>query len=158
MGGGAAVSYLIRRGWRVALARKVVMAASALLMFSAAAVPLAPSALSAVFLVFLLNMGRASWGAIFLAFNQDIAPARVGMIAGIMGCLGSFASALLVWAIGIISKSAGFTIPFLMIAGLAVLGLFPVLLVRWESDDSVRFAVINSPPAEAVEKGKEVNA
>jgi sugar phosphate permease len=158
MGGGAAVSYLIGRGWQVAQARKAVMAASALLMFSAALVPLAPSALSAVFLVFLLNMGRASWGAIFLAFNQDIAPARVGMIAGIMGCIGSLAGALLVWVIGIISKSAGFTIPFLMIAGLAVLGLFPVLFVRWEADDATRLAGIKSSSVELVEKGKEVNA
>jgi sugar phosphate permease len=158
MGGGAAVSYLIRCGWQVAQARKAVMAASALLMLSAAVVPFAPSALSAVFLVFLLNMGRASWGAIFLAFNQDIAPARVGMIAGIMGCIGSFAGALLVWAIGIISKSAGFTIPFLMIAGMAVLGLFPVLLVRWKPDEPIRFAGIDLSPAELAEKGKEVNA
>ncbi len=158
MGGGAAVSYLIRRGWRVAQARKAVMAASASLMLAAAVVPLAPSVLSAVLLVFLLNMGRASWGAIFLAFNQDIAPARVGMIAGIMGCIGSFAGALLVWAIGIISKTSGFTIPFLMIAGLSVLGLFPVLLVRWEPDESLQMSGINSSPAELVEKGKEVNA
>ncbi len=158
IGGGAAVSYLIKRGWRVAQARKVVMAVSSVLMLSAAAAPLAPSVLSAVFLVFLLNMGRASWGAIFLAFNQDIAPARVGMIAGIMGCIGSFAGALLVWAIGVISKTSGFTIPFLMIAGLAVLGLFPVLLVRWEPEEPSQLAGINSSPAELVEKGKGVNA
>jgi ACS family hexuronate transporter-like MFS transporter len=62
LGGGAAVSYLIRRGNSVAKARKIVMLASGLLMLLAAAVPWVPSAEAAVFLVFLLNTGRAAWG------------------------------------------------------------------------------------------------
>lgn len=132
MGGGAAVSYLIKQEYEVARARKVVMIGAAVLMLAAVVVPFTSSVLTAVGLIFLLNMGRAAWGAIFLAFNQDVAPGRVGMISGIMGCIGSFSGALLVWAIGIISKQSGFNIPFLMIAGLAVLGLFPVLLVNWE--------------------------
>ncbi len=135
MGGGAAVSYLIRRGFSVARARKIVMIASAGLMLAAAAVPLAPSAPAAVILIFLLNMGRASWGAIFLAFNQDIAAGRVGMIAGIMGCIGAFSGALLVWLIGIISKTSGFDIPFVMVAGLALLGLLPVVMVTWDNTE-----------------------
>jgi MFS transporter, ACS family, hexuronate transporter len=132
LGGGALVSVLIGRGASVAQARKRVMVVAGLLMLAAALVPLAASARAAVALVFLLNLGRAAWGAIFLAFNQDIAPGRVGMIAGIMGCIGSFSGALLVWAIGIVSKSAGFTPPFLLIAGLAVIGLLPLLFVRWD--------------------------
>ncbi len=132
IGGGALVRHFTKKGRGVAGARKLVMVFSSVLMLAAAAVPAAPSVAAAVALVFLLNMGRASWGAIFLAFNQDVAPGRVGMIAGIMGCIGSFSGALLVWAIGVISKSAGFDIPFLMIGCMVVLGSLPILFVRWE--------------------------
>ena len=108
------------------------MALSAALVLAAAAVPLASSVWVAVALVFLVNMGRASWGAIFLAFNQDIAPGRVAMVAGVYGCIGSLAGAQLVWLIGWISRSHGFAIPFWMIAGLILLGSLPVLLTTWE--------------------------
>jgi hypothetical protein len=153
LGGGAAVSYLIHRGLRVALARKIVMFLAGGLMLCAALVPLAPSAEVAVLLVFLVNTGRAAWGAIFLAFNQDVAPARVGMIAAIMGCIGSLNAAGLIWAIGAISKTHGFGIPFLMIAGLALLGLLPVLLVRWERDESPLPMAAGAGLAEANVKG-----
>jgi len=125
------VRHLTRRGSSSASARKIVMGASSVLMLAAAAVPAARTVWTAVFLVFLLNMGRASWGAIFLAFNQDISAGRVGMIAGVMGCIGSLSGALLVWGIGIVSKASGFDTAFLMMAGLAVLGTLPVLLVDW---------------------------
>jgi predicted MFS family arabinose efflux permease len=136
LGGGAAVSYFIHRGWSVPRARKLVMLASGCLMVAAGLVPVAPSALWAVLLVFLLNAGRAAWGAIFLAFNQDIAPGRVGMIAGIMGCVGSLTGAAMIWAIGIITKARGdYHVPFLMIAGMVILGLTPILLVRWQGEE-----------------------
>ncbi len=131
IGGGWLVQRLTRKTGRVMAARKQVMALAAVLMLAAALVPLAPSALAAVALVLVMNIGRAAWGAIFLAFNQDIAPGRVGMIAGTMGCIGAFAGAILVWLIGIISKSAGFDIPFFMIGALAILGTLPVLLTPW---------------------------
>jgi len=133
LGGGAAVSLLIRRGLRVAAARKIVMFGSMLLMLGATLVPFTPRPEWAVFLVFCLNMGRASWGANFLAFNQDIAPGRVGMMVGIMGFIGALSGALLVWAIGVLSKSAGFTIPFLLLGGLALLGFLPLVPVSWEA-------------------------
>ena len=52
-----------------------------------------------------------------------------------MGCIGAFSGALLVWAIGMISKSAGFTMPFLMIGALAVLGMIPIRSVHWDTKD-----------------------
>ncbi len=103
-------------------------------MLAAAAVPFSPSAGGAVLLVFLVNAGRAAWGAVFLAFNQDISPERVGMIAAIMGCIGALAAALLIWAIGIVSQAHGFRLTFLGIAALAVVGVIPVLLVHWDAD------------------------
>jgi len=133
IGGGALVRYLSGKLGSVAASRKLVMAISAGLMVFAAFVPFAQSVSVAVACVFLLNMGRASWGAIFLSFNQDIAPGRVGTIAGIMGCIGSLMGALLVWGIGIVSKESGFDVPFWTIAGLAVAGSIPMLMVKWEA-------------------------
>jgi MFS family permease len=131
IGGGALVRYLTRRGLAVARARKIVLGTSAALILAAAAVPAATSPWMAVWLIFLMNVGRACWGAIFLAFNQDIAPGRVAMVAGVFGCIGSLAGAVLVWWIGIISKSHGFQIPFFMIGGLAVAGTIPLLMTAW---------------------------
>ncbi len=152
LGGGALVSYLIHRGFSVVRARKIVMFASGGLMLSAAVVPFAQSVPWAVLLVFLLNAGRAAWGAIFLAFNQDIAPARVGMIVAIMGCIGALAGAVLIWVIGMTSRSHGYDIPFFLIASLAILGLIPILLVNWD-EEQPRSPLTLGAVAEASLKG-----
>ena len=91
---------------------------------------------AAVGLIFLLEIGRAAYGANFLAFNQDIAPGRVGTIAGWMGAIGAFSGGLLVWLIGVISKGSGFAIPMLLIGGLAVVGTVPLLLVKWDLEEA----------------------
>lgn len=135
IGGGAAVSWLIARGWTVARARVRMMWVSAALMLAAGLVPFAPGVGFAIAAIFLLNVGRACWGALFLAFNQDIAPGRVGLVAGIMGCIGSFMGALLVWLIGWMTKMRGFDGPFWMIAALVLAGTIPVALARWEKQD-----------------------
>lgn len=132
LGGGALVRRWSRR-MGVMRSRKAVMALSAVLMLGAAAAPFTTSVSAAVACVFLLNLGRASWGAIFLAFNQDIAPGRVGTIAGVMGCVGSLMGALLVWGIGILSKASGFDVPFWTIGALAIAGTLPMLAVNWEA-------------------------
>ncbi|MGB9605051.1 MAG: hypothetical protein ACPL88_04145, partial [Bryobacteraceae bacterium] len=130
--GGALVRWLSSGTRSAARARKMVMGFSAALIACAALVPLARSAWIAMALIFLLNLGRASWGAIVLAFNQDIAAGRVAQVAGIYGCIGSLMGAGLVWLIGVISRGAGFAIPFLMIAALRLAGTVPMLLTRWE--------------------------
>jgi ACS family hexuronate transporter-like MFS transporter len=131
--GGAAVTFLTRRGFAVGRARKLVLAVSMLLMAAVAALPWAPGVWFAVVLILLLEVGRASYGANFLAFNQDIAPGRVGTMAGWMGAIGAFSGGLLVWMIGVISEGSGFTVPFLLIGSLAVLGTVPLLLVNWDT-------------------------
>jgi ACS family hexuronate transporter-like MFS transporter len=135
LGGGAAVSALVRRGHAVGRARKIVLSGAAVLMLSSVAVPSAPAVPAAVALVFLLNAGRAAYGAIFLAFNQDIAPGRVGTIAGVMGAIGAFSGALLVWGIGVVSKTSGFGPAFLLVGVLALAGAAPLLLAQWDRTD-----------------------
>ncbi len=134
--GGAVTSLLVRRGVPVPRARKMVMAGSTALILLAAAVPRAPSVPVAVALVALVNAGRAAWGATFLAFNQEIAPGRVGTMAGFMGFVGAASGTFLIWAIGAISKNRGFGPPFLLVAVLGLAGLVPILLTRWEEPGS----------------------
>lgn len=136
IGGGAAVSWLVSRGWSVARARVRMMWISAAVMLAIGLVPFAQSLGFAIAGIFLLNVGRACWGALFLAFNQDIAPGRVGLVAGIMGCIGSLMGALLVWLIGWVTKTRGYDGPFWMIAALVVAGTAPVALAGWEKHDS----------------------
>jgi sugar phosphate permease len=144
--GGGMVSYLIRRSFSVEHARKAVLVVAGCLMLSIGAVPFSRSIPIAILLIFLLNVGRAAFGAIFLAFNQDIAPGRVGMIAGIMGAIGAFFGALMVWLIGIISKHQGFKVPFIILAGMSILGLIPLLIVKWESHSTdLSTGVTNEP-------------
>ncbi len=132
IGQGAIVRALARSGWSLERSRKTVLGLTGILMLSAALVPVAPSVGVAVFLVFLLNVGRAAWGAIFLSLNQDIAPARVAMIAGIMGAIGACSGAIIIWAIGLLSERFGLGAAFSLIGVCAVLGLAPLLLVKWE--------------------------
>lgn len=136
IGGGAAVSWLISRGWSVARARVRMMWISAAVMLAIGLVPFAPSVGFAIAGIFLLNVGRACWGALFLAFNQDIAPGRVGLVAGIMGCIGSLMGALLVWLIGWVTRTRGFDGPFWMIAVLVVAGTVPMVLTGWDDRSS----------------------
>jgi ACS family hexuronate transporter-like MFS transporter len=135
--GGASVSMLIRNGWSVVRSRKWVLVAATACMLAAVAVPFAPTPIWAVVLVFLLNFGRAAYGANYLAFNQEIAPHRVGTMAGIMGAIGAFSGAVLVWLVGILSQASGFRLPFLMVGALAVLGLLPILFVSWDKTSHV---------------------
>jgi ACS family hexuronate transporter-like MFS transporter len=131
---GAAVTLLARRGLSVARARKLVLTVAAGLMLLAAAVPGAPSLTAAVALIAVVNVGRAAYGTLFLALNQEIAPGRVSTIAGLMGSIGSFAGGLLIWVVGVVAKRSGFSTPFLMLAVMAVAGVLPLLITRWEGE------------------------
>lgn len=148
IGGGALVSVLIRRGFSIGAARKIVCTAAVVLMLGAIAVPYAPAPLYAVAMIASLNMGRAAWGAIYLAFNQDIAPGRVAMMAGLFGAIGSFSAAIFTQIIGNISGDRGFGIPFMLIGCMAVLSLIPLLMVRWDEGTTStqgRVAVVTAP-------------
>ncbi|QDT55881.1 Hexuronate transporter [Caulifigura coniformis] len=123
VGGGAAVSILVKRGRSAPKARLLVMTAATLMMAAAAAVPRAPNLVTALVLLGLVHIGRATWGAIFLAFNQDVAPGRVATVAGTMGALGACGGAGLITLIGAVAdRTGGFSSAFYIAAALAVLG------------------------------------
>lgn len=132
VGGGFLVRRLVQGGAKVTTARRQTLLAAAGLMLAVLAVPYATDVRLAVAAIFALNVGRACWGAIFLTYNQEIAPGRVGMVAGIMGSIGAFSGAVMVWLIGVVSQNAGFNPAFFGMGLLVVCGTLPLLMVQWE--------------------------
>ena len=129
---GFIIRKLCGKGIEPGKARKYVLVAAAICMAFIGFISKSPTPLVAVAFAFLLNIGRAAFGSIFLSFNQEIASARVGTIAGIMGGIGALSGTFFVFLIGVISKSGGFKIPFIIISCLAIAGTIPMLLVNWD--------------------------
>jgi MFS family permease len=132
---GFIIRRLCDKGIAPGKARKYVLVVAGLSMALIGFIWKSPTPLVAVGFAFLLNIGRAAFGSIFLSFNQEIAPARVGTIAGIMGGIGALSGTVFVYLIGQISKSGGFTVPFIIIAALAILGTLPLLIVNWDKTE-----------------------
>ncbi|MBF0432021.1 MAG: MFS transporter [Fibrobacteria bacterium] len=129
---GVLVSYLSRRGMSPGLVKKYILIGSAIMMGSVAFITSSPTVIVAVVFLFCLNFGRAAFNPIFYSFIQSISQRRVGTMAGIMGAIGSFAGSALIYVIGIISKDAGFQVPFIMVGVIGVLGVIPLLFVNWD--------------------------
>jgi len=132
---GFIIRHLCNKGITPGKARKYVLVVAGLSMGLIGFISKSPTPLVAVGFAFLLNIGRAAFGSIFLSFNQEISPARVGTIAGIMGGIGALSGTFFVFLIGQISKTDGFTLPFIIIASLAILGTLPLLVVNWDKTE-----------------------
>jgi sugar phosphate permease len=129
---GGIVSFFSRRGIAVGKLRKIVLVFAAICMLAISFLSKSPTPMFAVFLFFLLNIGRAAFGTIFLSFNQEISKARVGFIAGLMGALGSFSGAAMISLIGNISQGGNFSLTFLLVGIMGMLGCLPFLFVNWD--------------------------
>ena len=132
---GGVVSFFSRKGLKVGQLRKIMLVFAAICMFSIAFITKAPTPIFAVFLFFVLNIGRAAFGTIFLSFNQEISKAKVGFIAGLMGAIGSFSGAGLINMIGYISTGGNFSLTFLIVGIMGMLGCLPFLFINWDTDD-----------------------
>lgn len=129
---GGIVSFFSRRGIKVGNLRKYVLVFAAICMSAISFLSYSPVPLFAVFLFFLLNLGRAAFGTIFLSFNQEVSKARVGFIAGLMGAIGSFSGAGLIWVIGRISEGGDFTLTFIIVGIMGFIGCLPFLFIDWD--------------------------
>lgn len=132
IGTGFIIKRLCGRGVKPGKARKYVLVFAGLLMALIGFVSKSPTPIVAVLFAFLLNVGRAAFGSIFLSFNQEIAPARVGTVAGIMGGIGALSGTFFVYLIGLLSKSAGFAVPFIIMSFMTLAGTIPLLIVNWD--------------------------
>jgi len=146
---GIIVSRAVRRGVPVGRARKYVLLVAGLLMGSAAFIFAAPTVGFAVGLMFLMNLGRAAFGSIFLSFNQEISSRHVGSIAGIMGAIGAFSGSALIYLIGRLTTHGGFGLPFIIVGCLGILGTASLLWVDWDGGDASPTSPPSASPAQS---------
>jgi MFS transporter, ACS family, hexuronate transporter len=125
--GGAFTQWLIRRGVKVPVARKVAVSVSALMMTSAIPAIFAGSAAGALAWVSVATFGYASYNANSLAFPADVFPRNmVGSIWGLASMGAGFGGMLFSWLSGVLIDRYGY---FPVFIGYGILPLIALALV-----------------------------
>ncbi len=116
--GGISSGWLLHRTGNLDLARKAVLAVSALLMPVSLAIASVPLNLAILFFGVAM-FGHQCWSSLIQTVVADIFPARsVGAVAGIIGCAGSLGGFLYSLIVGeLVSGYGGYPLAF-VIAGL----------------------------------------
>jgi len=128
LAGAWASSNLIRRGWSVDRARKMVLFASASLCVLGASACFVPAAYLALALVSLALFGHQSFGSNIHTVITEITPPRhVAILYGITGAAGTLLGAASQLAIGRVIDGYGYKPAFVWAGGMALLG---AVLVR----------------------------
>lgn len=141
LGGGAVSSLLIRGGWPVDRARKVVLATSALLVpLGVAGVVTARSDAIAIASISLIALAFQSWIVNIHTIPSDCFPKQdVGSVFGIGGTAAGIASMLFTLLVGYTVDHFSYTPVFVMVGVMAPLaaGLFFVIMGRIERAEAV---------------------
>jgi len=87
--GGGLSSYLVKRGWKLSLARKIVLLASGVSMIAGIPAALTPSSTRALLFISIATFAYGSFAAVFLALPADIFPKSV--VASVYGIAGTAA-------------------------------------------------------------------
>jgi ACS family hexuronate transporter-like MFS transporter len=148
VGGGWVSSHLIKTGWSLDRARRVVMLVSAVCMAASLPALLAPTALGFVLLISVATLGHGSWATTTQTIPGDIvAPRFVGRVYGITAFGGGIGSVLFMYVTGkLVDIYGSFTGPF-VIAGILPLlayGAFSVLA------GEIKPVVFDSPNGETI--------
>ena len=120
---GTAILTLVRRGWAVLAARRIVFLLATAPLLLCAAVPYLPLLSQAVGVLVAVNIGLGIWIAMYLTMAQDISRTHISTSIGVLSGSGSLAGALAMWGVGKVTHTTGsFAIPmaaFGVAAGLA---------------------------------------
>ena len=127
--GGWVPSHLIHRGWSVTLARKGIMAASALMVPLGILAVLADTPLAALGWIGLSTIGMTAWGTNLTALHSDMYPEnRVGTAFGLTGTAGGIGGAFLQFAVGpILDRTGSYGLAFLIMGTLHPIGICLIL-------------------------------
>ena len=142
--GGWASGHLLARGWSVNAARKLVLAACALLVLPVALVTRMPTSWAAVALLSLAAAGHQAWSTNIYTIVTDLFPSKaVGSVIGLGGMVGSAGTIAAFYTLGhVIRKEdpATYFGPFLAagLVYLVVLAAFHLLLPRLEPVEAGR--------------------
>lgn len=117
--GGYFSSMLIRRGWTVNWARKVPMAASALVMPMVIFAGLTKDPWTAVLLIGVAAAAHQSWSSLIFTVGTDLFPSRaVATATGLAGALGSFATILFAEVAGrVLQNDSSYYLPMFIACG-----------------------------------------
>ena len=120
--GGALSDWLVRRGWPLVRARKVVMGTAALLTPVSILALWAPTSLMAVLLLGVLLLAHGFWMTNYMALTADLFPATtVASVVGLAGMAGGLAGFAANLGTGYVVDAVGFA-PIFLGCGL----LYPV--------------------------------
>jgi MFS transporter, ACS family, hexuronate transporter len=124
VGGGWVSSLLMKRGWTLDRARKVVMLASALCMVASLPAIVAATPLGFVLLISLATLGHGAWATTTQTIPGDIvAPRFVGTVYGITAFGGGIGAILFMYATGrLVDTYGSFTAPFVIAGILPLVG------------------------------------
>jgi MFS transporter, ACS family, hexuronate transporter len=148
VGGGWTASRLIRRGWSLSRARKIVMAVSALCMVAAIPAALAASTAGFVLLVSVATLGHGGWAANIMTLPGDIVPHDlVGTLYGITAMGGGLGSILFMQITGkLVDIERSFNTVFI-IAGLLPLLALVIILTLTGKIEPLRLPGFTEEPA-----------
>jgi ACS family hexuronate transporter-like MFS transporter len=124
VGGGWASSRLIKTGWTLDAARKIVMLVSALCMVASIPAMWPTSTLGFVLLISIATFGHGCWATTTQTIPGDIvAPRYVGTVYGITAFAGGIGAIVFMLATGRLVDSFGsFMAPFMIVGVLPLLG------------------------------------
>ncbi len=135
--GGFVVLALVRRGFPVAISRKLVIGVGAAIMLLAIAVPWVETTTAAMTLIFLTTMSLASWQSNYLSFVEEVSRENVSGVSGVVGGAGAFSAAFFIWLTGWVSKTTGsFALVFAGLGILPLIATFGILVIMGRMPDA----------------------
>ena len=131
VGGGWMSSRLMKQGWTLDRARKVVMLISALSMAASLPAIVAPTPLGFVLFISLATFGHGSWATTTQTIPGDIvAPRFVGTVYGITAFGGGIGAIIFTYVTGkLVDTYGSFTGPFVVAALLPLVAYAAFALV-----------------------------
>lgn len=134
VGGGWVSSQLMKLGWTLDRARKIVMLVSALCMLGSIPAMWAATPLVCVLLISLATFGHGAWATTTQTIPGDIvAPRFVGTVYGITAFGGGVGAIIFTYATGqLVDAYGSFTVPFVIAGVLPLLGYLAFAFIAGE--------------------------
>jgi ACS family hexuronate transporter-like MFS transporter len=146
LAGGALTQWVIRRGVRVPVARKISVSLFALLMTAAIPAAFAPNAAWAITFVSTATFGYTGYLANTLAFPADVFPKNmVGSIWGLASMGAGFGGMVFSWLSGRLIDLYGYTPVFIGYGIMPLIALFIVLFLIGPLRPDPRFQIEDRP-------------
>ena len=124
LAGGGLSSYLVRRGWSLNVARKIVLVLGAVGMLASVPAGFTSNAGLCLALVTIVTFSYSAWGTIMLTLPTDLFPSRqTGAVSGFSGAGAGLGGIAFSWLTGHLVDHVSYTPIFLMA------GIMPIVAI-----------------------------